>query len=250
MNKSIIRFLGRLAGIDLSERFDNRWDSRSTFGVFMRMTVWLIRGTFQRPFFRASSGVLLIGKRVTIRQAHYLSVGRSFIAQDNCEINCLSQRGIVIGDKVTVGSYAIIRPTNLYGGEPGLGLKIGNNSSIGPYSYIGCSGYIEIGDNVMISPRVSIYAENHNFIEIDIPMIEQGVTRSFVKIEDDCWIAANSVVLAGVVIGKGSIVAAGSVVTKDVPPYSVVGGNPARIIKSRAEPSGPNLEDQSISPDS
>jgi acetyltransferase-like isoleucine patch superfamily enzyme len=140
---------------------------------------------------------------------------------------------LVFGDKVTIGSYAIIRPTNLYGGEAGVGLKIGNNSSIGPYSYIGCSGYIEIGDNVMMSPRVSIYSENHNFSESTLPMIEQGVTRSFVKIEDDCWIAANSVILAGVTVGKGSVVAAGSIVTKDVPPYSIVAGNPAKIIKSR-----------------
>jgi acetyltransferase-like isoleucine patch superfamily enzyme len=134
---------------------------------------------------------------------------------------------------VTIGSYAIIRPTNLYGGEAGVGLRVGNNSSIGPYGYIGCSGYIEIGDNVMISPRVSIYSENHNFSETAVPMIEQGVTRSFVKIEDDCWIAANSVILAGVTVGKGSVVAAGSIVTKDVPPYSVVAGNPAQVIKSR-----------------
>jgi acetyltransferase-like isoleucine patch superfamily enzyme len=85
----------------------------------------------------------------------------------------------------------------------------------------------------MISPRVSIYSENHNFSETAVPMIEQGVTRSFVKIEDDCWIAANSVILAGVTVGKGSVVAAGSIVTKDVPPYSVVAGNPAQVIKSR-----------------
>ena len=64
-------------------------------------------------------------------------------------------------------------------------------------------------------------------------MIDQGVTRSFVKIENDCWIAANSIILAGVTVGRGSIVAAGSVVTKDVPPFSIVGGNPAKIIKSR-----------------
>jgi acetyltransferase-like isoleucine patch superfamily enzyme len=112
-------------------------------------------------------------------------------------------------------------------------MKVGNNSSIGPYSYIGCSGYIEIGDNVMISPRVSIYSENHNFSDPKMAVMDQGVTRSFVKIEDDCWIAANTIILAGVVVGKGAIVAAGSVVTKDVPPYSVVAGNPAKTVKVR-----------------
>jgi acetyltransferase-like isoleucine patch superfamily enzyme len=197
------------------------------------MGIWATRGLLVRWRFKGTKGLFLVGKGVTIRQAHYIQTGKNFIAQDHCEINGLSQKGLTFGDKVTIGSYAIIRPTNLYGGEAGLGLKVGNNSSIGPYGYIGCSGYIEIGDNVMISPRVSIYSENHNFEDSERPMIEQGVTRSFVKIEDDCWIAANSILLAGVTVGKGSIVAAGAVVTKDVPPFSIVAGNPAQVIKSR-----------------
>lgn len=230
-------FFGKITtaftGIDLRDRFGKDWDSISTLGFIFRMMSWLVRGFAVRWRMGSTKGLFLIGKRVTIRQASYIRVGRNFIAQDNCEINGLSQQGLVFGDKVTIGSYAIIRPTNLYGGEAGVGLKMGNNSSIGPYSYIGCSGYIEIGDNVMVSPRVSIYSENHNFEDTERPMIEQGVTRSFVKIEDDCWIAANSVILAGVTIGRGSIVAAGSVVTKDVEPFSIVAGNPARLIKSR-----------------
>jgi acetyltransferase-like isoleucine patch superfamily enzyme len=84
-----------------------------------------------------------------------------------------------------------------------------------------------------MSPRVSIYAENHLFDDPELNIKEQGVKREFVKIEDDCWIAANTVILAGVTIGRGSVIAAGSVVTKDVPPYSIVGGVPAKVIKSR-----------------
>lgn len=231
-------FLGKtisnLTGSNFQDRFGKDWDNSSTIGVLVRMGIWWSRGLFVRWRFGSAKGLFLIGKNVTIRQASYIHVGRNFIAQDNCEINGLSQKGLVFGDKVTVGSFAIIRPTNLYGGSAGLGLKIGNNSSIGPYSYIGCSGYIEIGENVMISPRVSIYSENHNFSDTSLPMIQQGVSQSFVKIEDDCWIAANAVILAGVTIGKGSVVAAGSIVTKDVPSYSVVAGNPAKIIKNRA----------------
>jgi acetyltransferase-like isoleucine patch superfamily enzyme len=233
MGNFLGKTISKLSGIDLSNRFGTDWDSLSTFGVMVRMGLWMLRGALVRWRFGSAKGMFLIGKGVTIRQASYIHVGKNFIAQDHCEINGLSQKGLVFGDKVTIGSYAIIRPTNLYGGEAGVGLKVGNNSSIGPYSYIGCSGYIEIGDNVMMSPRVSIYSENHNFSETDRPMIEQGVTRSFVIIEDDCWVAANVVILAGVTVGKGSVIAAGSIVTKDVPPYSIVGGNPARIIKSR-----------------
>ena len=85
----------------------------------------------------------------------------------------------------------------------------------------------------MLAPRVSIYAENHVFDNPNITIKAQGVTKSAVVIEDDCWIAANVVILAGVTIGKGSVIAAGSVVNEDVPAFSVVAGVPARVIKSR-----------------
>ena len=179
----------------------------------------------------------MIGKGASIRYAQNLEAGKDLIVEDYAEINCLCKQKIICGNRVSIGKFAIIRPANSYGGEQGEGLRIGNNSNIGPYSYIGCSGYIEIGDNVMISPRVSIYAENHVFDRTDITIKAQGVRKQFVKIEDDCWIAANSIILAGVTIGKGSVVAAGSVVTNDVPPYSIVAGVPARIIKQRIQPS-------------
>ncbi len=184
-------------------------------------------------FFKKSSGLVLVGKNASIRYAHYLSAGKDLIIEDGAEINCLSTDGIQLGNRVTIGKNAIIRPSNMYGGSIGAGLIVGDNSNIGPGAYIGCTGLITIGNNVMMSPGVSIYAENHNFSDTSIPMKEQGVTVSFVTIEDDCWIASNSSILAGVTIGKGSVVAAGSVVTKNVPPFSVVAGIPATVIKSR-----------------
>jgi len=183
-------------------------------------------------FFKKSSGLVLVGKNASIRYAHYLSAGKDLIIEDGAEINCLSTDGIQLGNRVTIGKNAIIRPSNMYGGSIGAGLIVGDNSNIGPGAYIGCTGLITIGNNVMMSPGVSIYAENHNS-DTSIPMKEQGVTVSFVTIEDDCWIASNSTILAGVTIGKGSVVAAGSVVTKNVPPFSVVAGIPATVIKSR-----------------
>ncbi len=177
--------------------------------------------------------MVLVGRKVSIRYAKYIRAGKDLIIEDGAELNCLSEQGMQFGDRVTIGRNAIIRPSNIYGGEIGQGLKVGNNSNIGPFAYIGCSGFIEIGNNVMISPRVSIYAENHLFDNPELTIKEQGVLKQFVKIEDDCWIAANSVILSGVTIGKGSVIAAGAVVTKDVPPYSVVAGVPASIIRSR-----------------
>jgi acetyltransferase-like isoleucine patch superfamily enzyme len=174
-----------------------------------------------------------MGKNVAIRYPSQLHLGKDTIIEDGAEINCLSKEGIQLGDRVTIGKYAIIRPSNIYGGAVGHGLQMGNNSNIGPYNYIGCSGKIIIGNNVMLAPRVSIYAENHVFDNPDILIRDQGVAYQTVIIEDDCWIAANSIILAGVTIGKGSVVAAGSVVTENVAPYSVVAGVPAKFIKSR-----------------
>ena len=233
--KQLVKLFSSPLGIELDERFGNGWTKRAIIRSMMGYAMSFARGVWQRIWFQKAKGMVLIGRGARIHHANRLMVGKNFIVEEYSELNCLASNGIVIGDKVTIGSYALIRPTGKYGGAVGAGLKVGNNSNIGPFAYIGCSGMITIGNNVMISPRVSIYAENHNFSRTDIPMKEQGVAREEVVIEDDCWIAANSIILAGVTIGKGSIVSAGSVVTKDIPPYSIVGGVPAKIIKTRNE---------------
>jgi len=217
----------------IKDRFPDDWKGLDILTTLFRLSFFFIRGCYHRLYFKHSKGLVLVGKGASIRYAKYLNVGKDFIVEDYAEINCMAYNGIVAGDRVTIGKFAIIRPVNAYGSDIGVGLKIGNNSSIGPYSYIGCSGLIEIGNNVIMSPRVSIYAENHLYAGLDQPIMKQGVKREFVRIEDDCWIAANTVILSGVTIGKGSVIAAGSVVNKDVPPYSVVAGVPAKVIKSR-----------------
>ncbi len=215
------------------QRFQGEWSVWEILATFVRMGFWLIRGTFRKTIFGKTGKLVFVGPNVKIYHAKQLYCGNNFIAERGCEINCISENGLHFGEKVTIGSYALIRPSNIYGGSKGHGLKVGDYSNIGPYAYIGCSGNITIGNNVMISPRVSIYSENHNFDKPNELLKDQGVKRTYCRIEDDCWIAANSVILAGVTVGKGSVVAAGSVVTKDIPPYSIVAGNPARILKSR-----------------
>jgi acetyltransferase-like isoleucine patch superfamily enzyme len=196
----------------------------------------LVRGLWLKPFLRHTAGLLLIGKGANIRNPQYVSLGRNFVAEDYCEIQGLSTQGLVFGDRVTVGRFAMIRPSGYYGRDIGVGLRVGNRSNIGANCYIGCSGGIEIGENVMMSPGVSLFAENHNFVRTDIPMKDQGVTRKMIVIEDDCWLASGSTILAGVRVGRGSVVAAGAVVTSDVPPYAIAGGVPAKVIGWRKQP--------------
>ncbi|MEM9324883.1 MAG: acyltransferase [Bacteroidota bacterium] len=229
----MLHWIFRIVKADPAGRYGEEWSLRDVRVSLQMLIPKVLRGLYLRLFLKSSRGLVLRGRDVKIFNKSYVSVGRNFNLDDGCEVNGLSRNGLVFGDNVTIGKWALVRPTNQYGGTVGEGLRVGNDSNIGPYCYRGCSGQIDIGSNVMMSPRVSIYAENHNFGETDRPMKNQGVTRQFVKIEDDCWIAANSVILAGVTVGEGSIVAAGSVVTKDVPPFSIVAGNPATVIKKR-----------------
>ena len=110
-------------------------------------------------------------------------------------------------------------------------IDIGDYSSIGDYSFI--SGRIVIGKNVMIAPYVMLIASNHNYDRKYIPMNKQGERSKGIIIEDDVWIGARAIILDGVHIRKGTIVGAGAVVTKDTDEYSVIGGNPAKLIKKR-----------------
>lgn len=118
------------------------------------------------------------------------------------------------------------------------GASFGKRVSLGNYSAIGTNAWIRgkvtIGNYVLMGPNVTILTQNHIFSRLDTPMYYQGATpEKPVIIEDDVWIGQNAIILPGLRICQGSIVAAGAVVTKDVPPYVIVGGNPARVIKKR-----------------
>lgn len=115
---------------------------------------------------------------------------------------------------------------------------IGNHIVIGDYSGIGrdsvVSDYVTIGNHVMMGPECLIYTRNHNYSSTKVPMCFQGFNEyKPVVIGDDVWIGGRVIILPGVKVGKGSVIGAGSIVTKDVEPYSIVAGNPAKKIKKR-----------------
>lgn len=90
-----------------------------------------------------------------------------------------------------------------------------------------------IGNNVMTGPNVSFFVANHNFENLDRPINSQGYYEKSIIIEDDVWIGAGTVVTSGVTIGKGCVIGAGSVITHDIPPYSIAAGTPTKVIHSR-----------------
>lgn len=126
--------------------------------------------------------------------------------------------------------------------EKGANFGDGKQIVIGDRSGIGRNCTIpndtKIGNDVMIAPDVVIFNHNHRYSSIDVPMNQQGIDKiNPVSIESDVWIGQRVIILSGVTVGKGSIVAAGSVVTRSVMPHTIVGGNPAKIIKSRVKSS-------------
>ena len=113
-------------------------------------------------------------------------------------------------------------------------VSIGTNTHInGAEIYAARDSHISIGKNVMISYDVVIRTDMHRFNRLDIPMIAQNITTQDITIEDDVWIGYGAYIMPGVTLHSGSIIGAHAVVTKDVPPYAVVGGCPAHIIKYR-----------------
>jgi maltose O-acetyltransferase len=114
----------------------------------------------------------------------------------------------------------------------GRNIRIGNRSGLGSGSRV--YGGLIVGEEVMVGPDVAFLSDNHRYDRLDIPIGWQGSTeRSPPRLEDGSWIGLRATILAGRTVGKGAIVAACAVVTKDVPPYAIVGGNPARIIGTR-----------------
>lgn len=136
-----------------------------------------------------------------------------------------NNQNIKIGNNNTFSSFSILRSHGGY-------IKIGNNNFIGEKSQIQGRGGVEIGNNVLIAPNCFISSSNHDYENPDNDDYLKKEIPSKTKIEDKVWIGANCVIVAGVTIGTCSIVAGGAVVIKDVEPYSIVAGNPAKVVKT------------------
>jgi len=139
---------------------------------------------------------------------------------------------ITIGDNVSIEKGVVISTS-----ETGK-ISIGNNVYIGEYSVLTSNEEIEVGHNALISPHNDIVDFNHIYQDESIPISRQGITAKKITIQEDVWIGSGCKILKGVTLGKGAVIGAGSVVTKDVPSYHVVVGNPAKMIKERGKEKG------------
>lgn len=171
-----------------------------------------------------------IEKDVRIRYADNIHLGHGSFLDERVYLHACPG-GIRIGERTILMHGAILHVYN-FRDLPSAGIRIGDDSLIGEYSVIRGQGGVTIGDRVYTSPLVQILAVNHVFDDPSVPFIDQGITALGVVIEDDVWIGAGAIVLDGVQVGEGAVISAGAVVTKDVPPHTVVGGIPARVLKT------------------
>lgn len=226
----VIRILKR----DESYRLESDYGRRQLFGILAGRGMQALRGGILSTRFRRAGGLVFAGRRVVVEHAYQLVAGANLIVEDGVFISALSRSGIQLGRNVTVGRGAQVVCTGVVS-RVGEGLRIGDNSTIGAMSFVAAQGGVTIGNDVIMGPGVRIFSENHEFGDSTRPIRKQGESRIGVVIEDDCWIGASAVILDGVRIGRGCVVAAGAIVTRSMPPDSVVAGVPARVVRARLE---------------
>lgn len=200
--------------------------------LFMQ-SMMMIRGLRSFFFLRNSKGMML-GQGVSFFNFPMISYGKFLKVGPYTFISALGKGGVSFGNNVGIGAHSrIVVSTSL--SDIGKYIRIGNNVGIGEFAYLGGAGGLEIGDDCIIGQYLSCHPENHDYRDVMQLIRLQGVERKGIKIESNCWIGSKVTILDGVTIGTGCVIAAGSVVTKDIPAYSVVGGVPAKVLKSRIQ---------------
>lgn len=174
-------------------------------------------------------GMAGIEKNVRLRFADRIRLGKGVYLDEGSYLHATAN-GIVLGDDTIVMHGAVLHVYN-FRDMPHSGIRIGNNSLIGEFSVIRGQGGVSIGDRVYTSPFTQIIAVNHIFDDPTRSFVDQGITAEGITIEDDVWLGASAVITDGVCIGRGAVVAAGAVVTQDVPAHTVVAGVPARVLR-------------------
>jgi len=174
-------------------------------------------------------GAAAIEKSVRLRFADNIRLGNGSYLDEGVYLHACPN-GIEIGPRTLVMHGSVLHVYN-FRKIPHSGIRIGCDSLIGEYNVLRGQGGITIGDRVYTSPLVQLLAVNHVYGDPERPFVDQGITAQGIVVEDDVWIGAGAIITDGVRIRRGSVVAAGAVVTADVPARTVVAGTPARVVR-------------------
>ncbi len=227
--KSIVQKIIQLRNPNF--KFDDALNSRALIQFIWIQIGYLFRGSKVIFLLKKPKGMML-GKGVSFFNISKIKWGKFLRLGNQVYISALSKNGIQFGDNVSIGAFSrVIVSTSL--NDIGDKIVIGNNVGIGEFAYLGGAGGLEIGDECIVGQYLSCHPENHNYENTSIAIRHQGVSRKGIKIGKNCWIGSKVTILDGVEIGDGSIIAAGSVVTKSFNKNSIIGGVPAKLLKSR-----------------
>lgn len=199
------------------------------FSNFPGSLGYLFRKRFFKSLFKQMGGGVILGQGIVVRHPNRISFGNRVAIDDNVLLDAsgAGDEGLVLGDDVIVSRNCVIQ------GKTGP-VKLGNKVDIGCNTILTSGNGIYVGSSVLIAGNCYIGGGRYVTDRTDIPMMEQGIfSKGPVVIEEDVWLGAGVTVLDGVKIGRGSIVGAGALVTKDLPAYSVAVGVPAKVVKSR-----------------
>ena len=208
-------------------QIDPRIPNSLFYNMLIKRGFMLIRG------FLKTGRKVFIGSNTKILNASNIRFGNSVTIENNCEIDGYASEKIILGHCVKIGAYSKLLSTSHFS-KFGKGLKMGNNSAIGDFTHFGAPGGIVIGNDVIMGSYISFHSENHNFEDTSTLIREQGVSSKGIKIGNNVWIGAKATFLDGSTIGNNCVVAAGAVVNGIFPDNTVVGGVPAKIIKTIA----------------
>ncbi|MBO0949645.1 acyltransferase [Fibrella forsythiae] len=194
--------------------------------ALVRSSGLLLRGRLPKGMVR--------GRGVQFFNLRQIQWGRFLKLGDHVYCSAIATDGIRLGNQVSIGAFSrLVVSTTL--DNPGLYIRIGDRVGIGEFAYLGGAGGLTIGDDCIVGQYFSCHPENHLFGDLNVPIRLQGVERKPIIIGINCWIGSKVTVLGGVTIGDGCVVAAGAVVTQSFPANSLIGGVPAKLLRTRAE---------------
>jgi acetyltransferase-like isoleucine patch superfamily enzyme len=231
--KSAINIAYRIAGRRNYDVDDSLKDSE-LLTVLLGKGICCLRGFFKGLLFSKRAGMTFVSSGTSIIGYSRIYTGRNLNIEQNVVINALAKDGIHFGDNVSIRFGTVIECAGVLR-NLGERLDVGNNVGFSPGCFISVRGKVHIGNNTIFGPGAKLFSENHNFMALDIPISAQGETRKGVHIGDNSWIGGQAIILDGVTLGEGCVVAANAVVTKSFAAGSVLAGIPAKQIGARYE---------------
>lgn len=213
-----------------SFKFDEDISNRTLFNLVLNKSFDLLRGVILLLTHLKKPGLIFVGRAVRCFNSQNIVFGKWVKIDYGVYLSGLGKGKLIIGDSSGIGAYSQLIISTSFN-NLGAYIHIGKHVGIGQFASIGGSGGVTIGNHTIIGQYFSCHPENHNYGDPDKLIKDQGTTRAKITIGENCWIGAKVTVLAGVAIGDNSIVAAGAVVNKSMPPNSIIAGVPARVIK-------------------